>query len=297
MPLSKVIIVGAGPSGLLLALLLAKAGINVELLEQTDELDKNPRASHYTAESCYEFDRAGILDQIEAEGFFPNGVSWRRLDENKTRLLMVRNPEPAPGQENDPAFKYRMICLPLHRLGKILEKAVLDQPSASIRFGYKVVEIGQDESAAWVKAETSDGTETRSADYIVGCDGANSIIRRRLFGDWEFPGFTWDKQIVATNVSPSTRSMHMVVVVVSQLTVRITDVLRLLSLRLRRLAILRPPRTLAHGSQDSRRWPVSRDIRRAGRPDIRRDEDKTTRQVSGLPPRESHARQIQARRI
>lgn len=200
MAISKIIIVGAGPSGLLLALLLSKANIQVELLEMTDALDTNPRASHYTAESCYEFDRAGILDELQAQGFFPNGVSWRKLDEKKTRLVAIRNPEPAPGQENDPVFKYRMVCLPLHRLGKILETAVLAQPKASIKYGYKVVEIGQDDEKAWVEAETPKGKETRSADYIVGCDGANSIIRRRLFGDWVYPGFTWDEQIVATNV-------------------------------------------------------------------------------------------------
>ncbi|KAK0625140.1 hypothetical protein B0T17DRAFT_492363 [Bombardia bombarda] len=203
MAISKVIIVGAGPSGLLLALLLARAGITVELLEMTDELDKNPRASHYTPESCLEFDRAGILDQVRDEGFSPNGVSWRKLDD-KTRLVALYNPDPAPGQENEPPFRHRMVCLPLHRLGKILETAVLAQPSASILYGYKVVDHGQDVDKAWVEAETpstaAGTTERREADYIVGCDGANSIVRRRLFGDWVFPGFTWDKQIVATNM-------------------------------------------------------------------------------------------------
>ncbi|KAK1752873.1 FAD/NAD(P)-binding domain-containing protein [Echria macrotheca] len=200
MAISKIIIVGAGPSGLLLALLLSRAGITVTLLEMTSDLDTNPRASHYTAESCYEFDRAGILAQVEAEGFFPNGVSWRKLDEKKTRLVAVRNPEPPPGQEKDPKYRYRMVCLPLHRLGKILEGAVNEQPNASIRYGYKVVDVGQDEGRAWVEVETAEGKETISADYVVGCDGANSIIRRRLFGDGVYPGFTWDKQIVATNM-------------------------------------------------------------------------------------------------
>jgi 2-polyprenyl-6-methoxyphenol hydroxylase-like FAD-dependent oxidoreductase len=37
-------------------------------------------------------------------------------------------------------------------------------------------------------------------DYVVGCDGANCTVRRRLFGEMEFPGFTWEEQIVATNV-------------------------------------------------------------------------------------------------
>ncbi len=198
MPLEKVIIVGAGPSGLLLALLLSKQNIPVELLEQTATLDTNPRASHYTGESCMEFDRAGVLDQIRAEGFFPDGVSWRRL-EDKSRLGAVYNK--AGGSEADE--RYRMVCLPLHRLGTILEEALVAREGAEIRYGCKVVEIGEDQGTgkAWVKVEKEDGSnEVRAADYVVGCDGANSIVRRKLFGDMVFPGFTWDEQIVATNV-------------------------------------------------------------------------------------------------
>ncbi|KAK3367955.1 hypothetical protein B0H63DRAFT_88098 [Podospora didyma] len=202
MPISKIIIVGAGPSGLLLALLLARAGITVELLEMTSALDTNPRASHYTSESCYEFDRAGILDEVRAKGFSPNGVSWRKLDEAKTKLVAIRNPDPTPEQENILPWRHRMVCLPLHRLGKILETAVLAQhPTATIHYGYKVTDVGQDPDKAWVTVETPTGdTETRTADYIAGCDGANSIVRRRLFGDMNYPGFTWDRQIVATNI-------------------------------------------------------------------------------------------------
>ncbi|GAB1317055.1 hypothetical protein MFIFM68171_07265 [Madurella fahalii] len=205
MPLSKVIIVGAGPSGLLLALLLARAHIPVELLEQSDALDTNPRASHYTPESCVEFDRAGILDEVRAEGFTPDGVSWRRLDENKARMVMIRNDATAGGEGD----RHRMVCLPLHRLGRILERHVLEREEARILYGCKVVEIGWvgdgDGSKASVKIErvTESGevvTEVREADYVVGCDGANSIVRRRLFGDEVYPGYTWKEQIVATNV-------------------------------------------------------------------------------------------------
>ncbi|KAG7284304.1 hypothetical protein NEMBOFW57_010676 [Staphylotrichum longicolle] len=147
MPLTKVIIVGAGPSGLLLALLLARAHVPVELLEQTHSLDTNPRASHYTSESCIEFDRAGILDEVRAQGFLPDGVSWRRLDENKTRLVALHNA--IDDDDETGAGRYRMVCLPLHKLGKILEG----------RYGHKVVEIGENEARgkAWVRVEKEGG--------------------------------------------------------------------------------------------------------------------------------------------
>src|SRR3569833_603426 len=200
MTLSKIIIVEAGPSGLILALLLARSGINVELLEMTNQLDTNPRASHYSEPSCYELDRAGVLDEVRALGFSPYTVSWRKLDEAKTKLVALKNPVPKPGEENEERFRHRMVCLPLHRLGKILETAALAQPTVKIHYGHKVTDIGQDESKAWVKVDTPTGPQTFDADYIVGCDGANSKIRRCLFGDGVFPGHTWDEQIVATNV-------------------------------------------------------------------------------------------------
>lgn len=61
--------------------------------------------------------------------------------------------------------------------------------------------IGQSEDKSWVEVQTGNELKRLEVDYIVGCDGANSQIRKSLFGDWNFPSKTWDEQIVATNVS------------------------------------------------------------------------------------------------
>jgi 2-polyprenyl-6-methoxyphenol hydroxylase-like FAD-dependent oxidoreductase len=189
---SQVIIVGAGPSGLLLALLLSKKRITVQVLEAAAQLDAQPRATHYSAPAVRELRRAGVLEDMLKEGFVPKGVSWRKLDgtvlaELETGVL-------------PPEYPDKMVCLPLDRLGKILAGHLAQQQTAEVKYGYKVVRIDQDEKQATVVVETKDGEQTLSADFVVGCDGANSKIRRSLFGDWEFPGKTWDRQIVATNV-------------------------------------------------------------------------------------------------
>ncbi|KAI1843762.1 hypothetical protein JX265_001056 [Neoarthrinium moseri] len=186
----NVIVVGAGPSGLLMALLLGKSGIPVTLLDMSPELDKSPRATHYGSPAMYEFNRAGVGDEIRARGFQPNGVAWRKMD--GTPIASIHNT--VLGE--DPL---RMTVLPLSDLGRLLREHIGKHKNVEVLFGHKVVGLGQDDGQAWVEVETSEGPKTMRADYIVGCDGANSQIRRSLFGDAEFPGRTWDQQIVATN--------------------------------------------------------------------------------------------------
>lgn len=185
MAISKVLIVGAGPSGLLLALLLSRSGVSVELVEMSTELDKNPRASHYAAPACFELMRAGVLDEVRQQGFLPDGVCWRKLDEKKTRLTGIRN---SHIDKDDPL---RLVCLTLERLGKILEQHVRAQSNTRISYHHKVIALGQDKDKAWVDVETPNGSKRMTADYIVGCDGANSQVRRSLFGDFNYPGRTW----------------------------------------------------------------------------------------------------------
>ncbi|KIV81236.1 hypothetical protein PV11_08663 [Exophiala sideris] len=191
MVLSKIIIVGGGPSGLVLALLLANAGISVQILEGSDKLDDSPRASFYPWPALYELQRVGLLEEIRKRGYVASdGISWRKVDGT---LLAKFNIDAVPQD-------YRLHALPLGRLCALLKEHIDESPNVEIKFLHKVIRIDQSEDSARVFVETPHGEQVFEADYIVGCDGANSQIRRCLFGDSEFPGRTWDVQIVATNV-------------------------------------------------------------------------------------------------
>ncbi|OCL12648.1 FAD/NAD(P)-binding domain-containing protein [Glonium stellatum] len=173
--------------------MLSQQGIQVQVLEGEDKLDNQPRACHYSAPACFELARAKVLEKIKAEGFFPGSVCWRKKDGSRiVGLSNTDTPEDSP---------YRMVCLPLGRVIEIISEELLKQGTSELLMGHKVIGLGQTNSLAWVNVLTSSGDSQKlEADYIVGCDGANSQIRRSLFGDWEFPGWTWDKQIVASNV-------------------------------------------------------------------------------------------------
>jgi len=80
----------------------------------------------------------------------------------------------------------------------------LERRGVGVSWGEKVVGLGGQEDGAdkaWVEVKIGDQKEFKryEADFVVGCDGGTSAVRRLLFGKGGFPGFTWDEQIVATN--------------------------------------------------------------------------------------------------
>jgi 2-polyprenyl-6-methoxyphenol hydroxylase-like FAD-dependent oxidoreductase len=188
----QVVIVGAGPSGLLLGTLLARnLSIKVTILDADTKVNDNPRAAHYAPSAVYDFHRAGIIDDIRKVGLHPRGVCWR-LQDGTFLAGMGREPEDS---------KYSMVVLPLDQLGPLVIKHFESYPNTKILWGHKLVGVEQDANSATAIVETLDGqTRKISGDYLVGADGASSGVRTALFGK-EYPGETLDQQIVATNVS------------------------------------------------------------------------------------------------
>lgn len=85
----------------------------------------------------------------------------------------------------------------------------LEKKGVLVTWGQKVVALGgteDDAERAWAETENiKTGKQTKyTCDFLIGCDGGNSSVRRLMFGSGNFPGFTWEEQIVATNVSPFT---------------------------------------------------------------------------------------------
>ncbi|KAK7440117.1 FAD binding domain-containing protein [Colletotrichum acutatum] len=186
----QVIVIGTGPTGLLLSLLLARHSIPVLVLDKSTSLDTQPRATHYAAPANRVLSRANLLSRVRQHGIEVGGARWRKPD--GTVLAKIENSR--LGVENPD----RISCLPLNSLCKMALEDLEKEPAAEVRWGYEVEGIREEEGRAVVRVKTEEGVEELGADYVVGCDGANSIIRRQLFGD-EFPGYTWDLQIIATN--------------------------------------------------------------------------------------------------
>lgn len=83
-PDCEVLVVGAGPTGLLTTLLLARAGINVNLVEALPDIDNSPRAMAYGPSAIIELERAGVADEARSVGMDPDDhlqcVRWINID-------------------------------------------------------------------------------------------------------------------------------------------------------------------------------------------------------------------------
>ena len=191
----QVIVVGAGPSGLVLSLILAKASIKVTLLDSARTIDDRPRAAHYAPSAIRVLNRAGVLEDVRREGFIPKNMTWRKID--GTEIVKITD-------VSQPWNPEALTVLPLNLLGAVLLSHAEKNCNVTIKWNSLVVDVGSDEHEAWAVIKHANGKETRvTADYLCGCDGGTSQVRRSLFGDKNFPGKTWDAQIIATNVSIS----------------------------------------------------------------------------------------------
>lgn len=197
-PPPSVIVVGAGPVGLLTAFILARRQIYTLVVEQFSTIDDKTRALLYGIPAVKVLKKAGLIDEVRSAGYTPGRCTWRKLGGEALTGLDNDVPE----EEQD-----RMVVLPVNDLIGILYQRLLEVEFATVSFGQRVVDIGQDDSNAWIDVEGPEGNQRLKATYIVGCDGGRSIIRRKLF-DEQFPGIQWDVQMVATNVSPHIWGSH-----------------------------------------------------------------------------------------
>ena len=100
----------------------------------------------------------------------------------------------------------RMTILQLGEIIKIMYKHCLERGKGliEVKFQHRVISVGQDKGKAWAEVEV--GEEKKKvkfeAEYVIGCDGATSAVRRSLFGR-EWPGQTFDYQFIVQNVGSS----------------------------------------------------------------------------------------------
>ncbi|HKY16679.1 MAG TPA: bifunctional 3-(3-hydroxy-phenyl)propionate/3-hydroxycinnamic acid hydroxylase [Microthrixaceae bacterium] len=182
---ADVAIVGAGPSGLVLAVLLAQLGRSVIVLEQWPERYSLPRAVHFDDEVGRLLQSCGIGDEVRALSEPAEVYEWR----NAAGTTLLRFGRIGTGPSGWPFSS--MFCQP--DLEAALEARANALPTVATRRGITVDVVEQDESHVTLGCT---GGTTVTARYVVGCDGANSTVRRVLDIGVEDRGFFYDWLIV-----------------------------------------------------------------------------------------------------
>jgi 3-(3-hydroxy-phenyl)propionate hydroxylase len=166
-----VIVVGAGPVGLTLAIDLARYGTPVLLLDDDDKLSTGSRAICFAKRTLEIWDRLGCGDAITERG-----VSWKVGKVHfGDRLVYAFDLLPEEGHRR-PAF----VNLQQYYVEGLLYDHARLQPNLDMRFRHKVVGVEHSANGVRVDVETPDGRYELGADYVVACDGSRSPMREML---------------------------------------------------------------------------------------------------------------------
>jgi len=188
-----VLIVGAGPVGLAMALELANHGVSSIVLDDNNVVSVGSRAI------CWSKRSLEILDRIKVgERCLRKGVTW------KVGRTYCRDEEvfsfdllPEDGHRM-PAF----VNLQQYYVEEYLIEAVHENPLVELRFRNRVFDVVQGRDSVRAEIETPEGNYRLEADYLIACDGARSSIRESMGLD--FDGELFEERFLIADVELKT---------------------------------------------------------------------------------------------
>jgi 3-(3-hydroxy-phenyl)propionate hydroxylase len=179
----NIVVVGAGPVGTVAALACARLGHRVTVLEAEQRVNDAPRASTTQPPTLEIIEELGLIDEYIAKGLVaPTFQFW---DRPSMRLIC----EFDFGRLKDETRYPYVVQTEQHKLALMgIER--LKAMGATVRMGTRVTSLSQDADS--VTVETEQGP--LRADYVIGCDGGRSTVRKSL--GIEFEGFTWPERFL-----------------------------------------------------------------------------------------------------
>ena len=158
-----VVVVGAGPAGLVTALELARHGVASTVLESELQVSLGSRAIVFTRRTLEILQQVGVADRMTAAG-----LPWRCGNSHYRGQRVFRME--APHDADDRFFP--MINLQQQYLEQYLTEAVLAHPLIDMRWGNRVTRVDHNDGFARIEVDTPGGPYLLECDWLVAADGA-----------------------------------------------------------------------------------------------------------------------------
>jgi len=187
----RVVVVGAGPTGLAVALGLQLCGVLTLVLEAEPALRRDLRAGSFHPPTLAVLDTLGVGQKLRDIGIVV--PQWQIRDRKEGvvaqfDLGLLKDETPYP---------YRLHCEQF-KLTPILHDAFL-AAGGEVRFATPFTGFAQDDDGVTVEAEGPNGTERFAGRYLVGCDGGRSAVRKAMAVAFE--GFTWPERFLVVSMT------------------------------------------------------------------------------------------------
>ena len=186
---SQVLIVGAGPVGLTLAIDLGRRGVRCTLIDKNDAPLGYPKMERCNPRTMEIFRRLGVAEKVRAAGYPPDWPmdTYLVFDLMRPPLFKMAHPTVAQAKAKRdrtldgsmPLEPYQIISQ--YTLEPLLKSVVERMPNVTVKFGHELQSFSQNPDGVTAQVRKSDGTAvTIRAAYMVGCDGGSSVVRKQL---------------------------------------------------------------------------------------------------------------------
>ena len=189
---AHVVVAGAGPVGLVSALLLANQGVKVTVLEAAPALNRDLRASTFHPPTLDMLAPLGLTDDLVAQGLVARYTQQRDRQEGVIAEFDMQLIAP------DTDHPFRLQC-EQWKLTQMIQAQLNAMPHVQILFDAKVTQVTQSANQVQVAFTQAEEAHSLQADYLIGADGAWSAVRRSL--NIEFEGFTYPERFLVVSTA------------------------------------------------------------------------------------------------